>query len=83
MSLKCQNENRCSGLLDNARRIPIQVSCTSFKDSLACPACGRLHWESGHPIMNRKGSVLTRLFIEGDNFVNRDVSDVEVDRLPI
>jgi len=47
----------CDGVIDETVPVSLQVSCTSlvpYKDAFACKKCGRLHWENGIPVFNRR-----------------------------
>lgn len=78
--MKCRNEAGCSGEVNLERSVPLRVSCVAFKPAFACATCRRLHWESGHPVISRQE---LRVFLDGDEAVQRDVDGTEIHRLPV
>ena len=81
--MKCQNEDGCDGHLNFDRPVKLMAGCASYRNTIPCEKCGRLHFAMGDlpeasPVCNRQGH---RAFLEDGVVVNKDENGVEQSRL--
>ena len=77
--MNCKQKG-CSGDLSTGRTVPVRTGCESFRQGLACPSCGRVHFSDGALVFNRQHH---EVFLAGDDIVNRDKDGAEQSRFPV
>ncbi len=63
--MECQEEV-CDGRISKESSISLIIGTTECKvvpSLLSCNECGRLHGTDGHPVFNRNGKRLEKLFL--------------------
>ncbi len=80
--MKCKNEEKCTGLIDISKEVPMRTGCQSFDTAYPCEKCKRLHWKEGVPVNNRSGQ-RSFLDVENNQVSLRDKSGVEEERHPV
>ncbi|MFA5087227.1 MAG: hypothetical protein WC470_02935 [Candidatus Paceibacterota bacterium] len=67
------SEDGCDGKIDKKTIVPLRVgngpNCGGHDQAYPCEECGRLHWESGTPVVTMPAG--EKLFVDGFQVVIR------------
>lgn len=75
-ALSCADGGCGNGHLDPKNAVWLQTGCSSLSryPAYPCDACGRLHWDCGNPVFNRRGMAA---FLENGEVVQRGEEPVD------